>query len=92
MPIVPGLMPVTNAAQIERMAALSGAAFPEGLADRFRAVADDPAAVHDLGVEVAADLAERLLAGGAPGLHLFTLNRSTSSREVFERLGVDLEG
>ncbi len=92
MPIIPGLMPVTNAAQIERFAALSGAAFPADLADRFAALGDDPAAVRDLGVDVAADLAERLLAGGAPGLHFFTLNRSTSSREVFERLGVAVEG
>ena len=50
MPIVPGLMPLTNISQIERFAVLSGTAFPDGLADRFRAVADDPVAVHALGV------------------------------------------
>lgn len=86
MPIVPGLMPVTNLAQIERFAALSGAEFPPELAVRFAAVGDDAAAVRDLGVEVATELCEELLAAGAPGLHFYTLNRSTSTREVYENL------
>jgi methylenetetrahydrofolate reductase (NADPH) len=88
IPILPGIMPVTNVAQIERMAVLSGAAFPGALADRLRAVADDPVAVRAIGVEVATDLCERLLAEGAPGLHFITLNRSTSSREIYQRLGL----
>ena len=79
-------MPVTNLSQIERMAQLSGAAFPPALADRLREVQDDPAAVRAIGVEVAADLTERLLAGGAPGAHFYTLNRSTATREVYQRL------
>ncbi len=54
MPIVPGIMPVTNVAQIERFAALSGAQFPADLAERFHAIADDAAAVTQLGIEVAA--------------------------------------
>jgi methylenetetrahydrofolate reductase (NADPH) len=86
LPIVPGIMPVTNVSQIERFAALSGAAFPAALADRLHAVADDPAAVRAIGVEVATELSSRLLAGGAPGLHFYTLNRSTSTREVFAAL------
>jgi methylenetetrahydrofolate reductase (NADPH) len=88
MPILPGLLPVTNVAQIERFAALSGAAFPAELSARFALVKDDPDAVHALGVEVAADLAQRLLDLGAPGLHFYTLNRSTSTREVYEALGL----
>jgi methylenetetrahydrofolate reductase (NADPH) len=88
IPIVPGLMPITNVAQIERFAVLSGAAFPEDVAARFRAVADDSAAVHALGVEVASALAAELLDRGAPGLHFYTLNRSTSTREVYEGLGL----
>ena len=88
MPILPGLMPVTNVAQIERFAALSGAQFPVDIADRFHAVADDPAAVQQLGVEVASDLARELLDLGAPGLHFYTLNRSTSTREVYQALGL----
>jgi methylenetetrahydrofolate reductase (NADPH) len=87
-PIVPGIMPVTNVSQIERMARLSGAAFPVDLAERLRAVADDPAAVREIGVEVATDLSARLLAEGAPGIHFITLNRSTATREVWQALGV----
>lgn len=86
MPIVPGIMPVTNVSQIERFAALSGAAFPPALAERLHAVADDPAAVREIGVQVATDLARRLIAEGAPGLHFYTLNRSTATREVHAAL------
>ncbi len=84
LPILPGVMPVTNIAQIERMAQLSGAAFPGWLADRLRAVADEPEGVRRVGVEVATELSRTLLDGGAPGIHLMTLNRSTSSRAVYE--------
>ncbi len=88
MPIVPGIMPVTNVAQIERFAALSGAAFPADLAERFARVADDEAAVVRLGVEVAAEMCQRLLEIGAPGLHFYTFNRSHSTIEVYEALGL----
>ncbi|MFM8351547.1 MAG: methylenetetrahydrofolate reductase [NAD(P)H] [Actinomycetales bacterium] len=89
MPIVPGLMPVTNVAQIERFAALTGAAFPADLAGEFARVKDDPVAVHALGVEVTVAIAQELLDEGAPGLHFYTLNRSTSTREVYHALGLD---
>ena len=86
MPIIPGIMPVTNVAQIERMAALSGAAFPSDLAARLHAVEDDPEAVRRVGVEAATAMSDRLLAEGAPGLHFITLNRSTATREIWSRL------
>jgi methylenetetrahydrofolate reductase (NADPH) len=87
-PVLPGIMPVTNLAQIERFAALSGATFPVWLADRLQAVGDDPAAVRAIGVEVATQLCARLMDAGAPGLHFYTLNRSTATREVAANLGL----
>lgn len=86
VPILPGIMPVTNIRQIERFAALSGEKFPTDLADRLHEVADDPEAVRQLGVEVATELCRDLLDGGAPGLHFYTLNRSTATREVYAQL------
>ncbi len=88
VPIIPGVMPVTNVAQIERMAALSGAAFPADFAAELHAVADDPEAVRRVGVDAATAMCDRLLAEGAPGLHFITLNRSTATREIWSRLGL----
>ncbi|MFM8897142.1 MAG: methylenetetrahydrofolate reductase [NAD(P)H] [Actinomycetales bacterium] len=88
MPVIPGLMPVTNVVQIERFATLSGAAFPEDLAARFAVVKDDDEAVRRLGIDVAVELAKELLELGAPGLHFYTLNRSSSTREIYLSLGL----
>ena len=85
VPIIPGVMPVTNVSQIERFAALSGADFPTDLAERLHEVAHDPEAVRAIGVEVAADLSDELIDGGAPGIHFYTLNRSTATREIYAR-------
>ena len=86
-PIIPGIMPVTNKSQVRRMAELSGAAFPAWLAERIDDVAE-PAEVARIGVEVATELCARLLDGGAPGLHFFTLNRSSATREIYANLNL----
>jgi methylenetetrahydrofolate reductase (NADPH) len=88
VPIIPGIMPVTNISQIERMAQLQGSPFPPKLAERLHAVADDPLAVRAVGVDFATELCTKLLSEGAPGLHFITLNRSTATREVWQRLRV----
>jgi methylenetetrahydrofolate reductase (NADPH) len=87
-PVVPGVMPVTNVRQVQRFAELSGAAFPADLAERLQAVADTPGEVRRIGVEVATELCRDLLDGGAPGLHFYTLNRSTATREIYANLGL----
>ncbi len=85
-PVIPGIMPVTNVGQITRMSELSGAAFPAWLAERLADA--DPAEVRAIGVEVATGLCAELLDRGAPGLHLYTLNRSTATREIHANLGL----
>jgi len=84
--IIPGVMPITNVRQIERFSQLSGSAFPADLAARLHAVEDDPEAVREIGIDVATDLCRHLLDGGAPGIHFYTLNRSTATREIHRRL------
>ncbi len=88
LPITPGLMPVTNVKQIARMAQLMGTPLPPPVVDRLTAVDGDPEAVRAVGVEIATELAQVMLAEGAPGLHFITMNRSTASMEVFENLGL----
>ncbi|BBH66898.1 methylenetetrahydrofolate reductase [Actinoplanes sp. OR16] len=85
-PIVPGLMPVTRMATIERAQQLSGAPFPPALLRRFERVAGDEAAVRELGIETCAEMCATLLDEGVPGIHFITLNRSTATREVWQRL------
>jgi methylenetetrahydrofolate reductase (NADPH) len=85
-PIVPGVMPVTAMGTIGRSEQLSGAPFPPHLAEQFEQVKDDPAAVRRLGIEQCGKMCERLLAEGVPGIHFITLNRSTATREVWQRL------
>ncbi|MFD5550369.1 methylenetetrahydrofolate reductase [NAD(P)H] [Streptomyces goshikiensis] len=85
-PIIPEIMPATDARQIGRFAELSGAAFPEELAGRLEAAKDNPAGGHRIGVEYATAMADRLLAEGAPGLHYITLNRSTATLEIHQNI------
>jgi len=88
-PIIPGIMPVTNKSQVLRMAEMSGAAFPQDLAQRLSKV-EDPEEVRSIGVDAATELCAQLLDAGAPGLHFYTLNRSSATREIYANLGLPI--
>jgi methylenetetrahydrofolate reductase (NADPH) len=89
-PVLPGIMPpgATGVAPLIRMATMNGSVVPAALVERLEAVADDAAARRDIAVEVATDLAQRLLDAGAPGVHLYALNRSAAALRVVENLGL----
>jgi methylenetetrahydrofolate reductase (NADPH) len=87
-PIVPGLMPITNIAQIERITRMCGATMPMRLRLALEKRKDDPEAVLQLGVAHATLQAADLLANGAPGVHFYTLNRSRASRMIVTALQV----
>jgi methylenetetrahydrofolate reductase (NADPH) len=86
LPIIAGIMPVTNISQIERFATFSGAELPAPVVNRLRAVAADPSAVRAVGAEIAVELCDTLLAGGAPGLQFFTQNRSRATAQILAAL------
>jgi methylenetetrahydrofolate reductase (NADPH) len=88
VPIVAGVMPVTQIGTIARSEQLSGAPFPKALAAEFEQVAEDPEAVRRLGIEQATALCARLVEEGVPGIHFITMNRSTATREVWQNLAL----
>lgn len=90
-PVIAGIMPITNLASITRMAELSGYAVPARIVDRLEAAGPDPGAVRRAGIDLACELCDALLAAGAPGLHFYTLNRSTATREIYRSLGLPAE-
>ncbi len=86
-PVLPGIMPVTARSSVPRMAEM-GAAVPDWMVERFDRAGDVPGAVRQVGVDCATDLCRRLLDEGAPGLHFYTLNRSSATREIYANLGL----
>ena len=86
VPIIAGIMPITNVSQVKRFTALCGAGIPAPLLARLEAVGNDAAAVQEIGVDHATKQCRELVAGGAPGIHFYTLNRSPATVEVLERL------
>jgi methylenetetrahydrofolate reductase (NADPH) len=88
VPIVPGLMPVTNVSQTERFTQMCGARIPQELHRRLRIVANDASAVVATGVQWSVDQGRSLLRDGAPGLHFYTLNRSSATLAVHAALGL----
>jgi methylenetetrahydrofolate reductase (NADPH) len=86
IPVIPGIMPILNLRSVSRMAELSGTAIPADVVARVARFEDDPASLRAEGIAVATELCDALLAGGAPGLHFYTLNRSRATREIFGAL------
>jgi methylenetetrahydrofolate reductase (NADPH) len=86
VPIVPGIMPITNYGQIKRFTEMCGASIPSELERELNGRADDPEAVAELGVAYATLQCSDLLARGAPGIHFYTLNRSPSTRAILAAL------
>ena len=86
LPIIPGILPVTNVKQLVRMSELSGTEIPVKILESFSAIQDDQAAVEKLGIEIATDLCEQLLELGVPGLHFYTMNTSSATLEIYRNL------
>ena len=88
IPIVPGIMPITNFAQLARFSAACGAEIPRWIRLRLEQFQNDPAALLDFGLEVIARLCRVLLDGGAPGLHFYTLNQAEPTFKLWKHLGL----
>jgi methylenetetrahydrofolate reductase (NADPH) len=86
VPIVPGIMPIANFSQLRRFSDMCGAEIPRWLTKRLVALGDDVDGIRAFTVDVVADLCARLVAGGAPGLHFYTLNRARATLAICERL------
>ena len=87
VPIVPGIMPIHNYAKIAQFAARDGIEIPRWVALKMEGYLDDAASVRAFGIDVVARLCERLVAGGAPGIHFYTLNQAGLSLDVCRKVG-----
>jgi methylenetetrahydrofolate reductase (NADPH) len=88
IPIVPGIMPITNSTQLMRFSDACGAEIPRWIRKRLEGMGDDLDAIRAFGLDVVTDLCDRLLQGGAPGLHFYTLNQAGASSTIWQRLGL----
>jgi methylenetetrahydrofolate reductase (NADPH) len=88
IPIVPGLMPLTDFTQVARFSQFCGADIPAWIRKRMQALEDDARGQEELGIELASRQAEELLRNGAPGIHFYTLNRAEATLRVWENLGL----
>jgi methylenetetrahydrofolate reductase (NADPH) len=89
IPVVPGIMPIGNFSQLARFSDACGAEIPRWLRLKMQGYGDDAASVRALGLDVITELCQRLLDGGAPGLHFYTMNQSGPTTEIWRRLGLD---
>ena len=87
IPIIPGVMPISNFSQLRRFSEQCGAEIPRWIGKRMQAYGDDAEAVRAFGADVVAALCEQLIAGGAPSLHFYTLNLAKPTSAVLQRLG-----
>jgi methylenetetrahydrofolate reductase (NADPH) len=87
-PVIPGIMPITSVRTVSKMCELSGTEVPRSVTDRLEPVADQPEEVRRIGVEVATELGQKLLAEGVPGLHFYTMNQAAATREIYANLGL----
>ncbi len=88
IPIVPGIMPITNYTQLARFSKMCGAELPRWLRKRLQSYGDDRASIRAFGIDFVSGLCQRLLEGGAPGLHFYTLNRAPASVAICKNLGI----
>ena len=88
LPVVPGIMPIMKFAQLARFSDACGAEIPRWMRKTLESYGDDSASVQAFGLDVVTQLCEKLLAGGAPGLHFYTLNQAGPSLEIWKRLGL----
>ena len=88
IPIVPGIMPIASYSNLARFAGNCGAEIPRWLRLKLQGLGEDIASIRDLGLDVVAGLCEKLLAGGAPGLHFYTLNTAATVTEIWRRAGL----
>lgn len=86
IPIVPGILPITNRNQLLRFSEMCGAEVPRWIRQRLSDFGDDKASIRDFGIDVVAGLAQRLLDGGAPGLHFYTLNNADVTMAIWRQL------
>ena len=88
LPIIAGVIPITNFKQLSRMAELGGTAIPPRIAERFAACANDENAVIELGIEIASELCQELIATGAPGIHFYTMNKAAATIAIVRNIGL----
>jgi methylenetetrahydrofolate reductase (NADPH) len=87
VPVVPGIMPITSSSQLMRFSDACGAEIPRWIRLRLQSFGDDSASIKAFGLDVVTGLCEQLLAGGAPGLHFYSMNQSVATLEICRRLG-----
>ncbi len=88
IPVVPGIMPIASFSQLARFSDACGAEIPRWIRRKMEGYGDDTASIRAFGLDVVTDLAARLLEGGAPGLHFYTLNQAGLSSTIWQRLGI----